>query len=69
MLGLYSVKIFGCEIIVYIMTNLSPKNVAISEKFDIKGSYVKRNAIPPRGMMIINDHIIITIIINIIHSY
>jgi len=51
------------------MTNLSPKNVAISEKFDIKGSYVKRNAIPPRGMMIINDHIIITIIINIIHSY
>ena len=22
------------------MTNLSPKNVAISEKFDIKGSYV-----------------------------
>jgi len=51
------------------MTNLSPKNVAISEKFDIKGSYVKRNAIPPRGMMIIYYLLLLFILLLIIHSY
>ena len=48
--GVYMLRIYGTDLHFFVMNNLflTGENEKISEKYDIKGSYVKRNASYPR---------------------
>ncbi len=48
--GLYMMRIYATDIYFFVMANLfySEPMLAIHEKYDIKGSTVNRNALPPK---------------------
>lgn len=43
-LGAYTIKMYGIEIHFVITLNLFPKNTIISERYDLKGSWIDRNS-------------------------
>lgn len=49
-LGLHAVTIYGTEFIFVVMRNIFPRDVVVNERYDIKGSWINRNAsVPPPG--------------------
>lgn len=49
-LGIYRLKIYGVKMNFFVMTNIFPSNdIVYSEKYDIKGSWIARNASPPKN--------------------
>jgi len=49
-LGIYRLKIYGVKMNFFVMTNIFPSNdIVYSEKYDIKGSWISRNASPPKS--------------------
>eukprot|EP01035_Chromulina_nebulosa_P021947 gene21947-28415_t len=49
--GAYRLQIYGNSLCFFVMNNifLNPQNLSMNEKYDIKGSWVNRNAKPPRN--------------------
>lgn len=48
--GAYKLRIYGTSFYFFVTNNifLNPKNEVINEKYDLKGSWVKRNSTPPQ---------------------
>lgn len=48
--GAYKIQIYGTSFYFFVMNNifLNPGNEVINEKYDLKGSWVKRNSTPPQ---------------------
>jgi 1-phosphatidylinositol-4-phosphate 5-kinase len=42
--GLHSIKMYGNEFTFIVMKNIFPKTIQLNEKYDIKGSFISRNA-------------------------
>lgn len=42
--GLHSIRMYGNEFTFVVMKNVFPKGLQLNEKYDIKGSYINRNA-------------------------
>jgi 1-phosphatidylinositol-4-phosphate 5-kinase len=43
-LGLHSIKLYGNEFYVVVMKNIFPSGLLLNERYDIKGSWIQRNA-------------------------
>jgi 1-phosphatidylinositol-4-phosphate 5-kinase len=43
-LGLHAIRMYGNEFTFVVMKNIFPRGLQLNEKYDIKGSYVQRNA-------------------------